>query len=300
MIITRVGGGGLGIQLFQYASGYTLASRLKTDLLVHRVTDAKFRTSYSWDYRLSQFDLGETFVAGKDIYRNLRVPKRIHDSAYRLPLSITRRSAWTDAHFQPNWSSLPDRILIEGVRVGFKYLLECEDEIISLFAKKPDLSSEAVETLEELESTDSVVVHWRLGGYKQSSVHADLGADYYLAVIRQELDRSTFGRVHVFSDEPRSVSDLVYGAGLSKHVKAMSLHSPDQPEKDLALMTRAKTFVMSNSTYSWWAAFLNRRPGVRVIAPPRFFADNEKGNLAYKSDVLKPEWIQASNRVASD
>ena len=290
MIVTRIGGGGLGIQLFQYATGWVLAQRHQTKLFVHRVTDAGHRTSYSWDYRLDSYELGETFVEGDVIPSLLRVPRLLHEFPRGLPTVVTRRSAWTKARFQPDWDRLPDRVLLEGVRGGYRYLSGHDESVARLFTFRGDLSRQAHEVLLEIQESDSIVVHWRLGDYQQSAVHASLGPGYFLTIIRHLLDGSASERALVFSDDPGEVGRLSREAGLGTRVWALDLHSPDEPQLDLALMTHAKTFVMSNSTYSWWAAYLNTRPGHCVIAPPTFFAHDDRENQAYRTDVLRPEW----------
>lgn len=55
---------------------------------------------------------------------------------------------------------------------------------------------------------------------------------------------------------------------------------------DMNLMASCKHNIMANSTFSWWAAYLNKFPGKRVICPKQWFVDGEQ------RVSLPAEWIQ--------
>ncbi len=59
---------------------------------------------------------------------------------------------------------------------------------------------------------------------------------------------------------------------------------------DMQLMSMCKNNIIANSTYSWWAAWLNNSPGKCVIAPVKWFNNN---TIKYSIDILLPEnWIK--------
>jgi hypothetical protein len=61
--------------------------------------------------------------------------------------------------------------------------------------------------------------------------------------------------------------------------------SPEAALADLTLMRRCRHFVIANSSFSWWGAWLGSHPQKRVIAPARWFADGRA-----TPDLLPPDW----------
>ena len=59
--------------------------------------------------------------------------------------------------------------------------------------------------------------------------------------------------------------------------------------EDLYLMSICKHQIIANSTFSWWAAWLNNYPLKRVIAPEKWFA---KKWFAHDLDLIPPDWIR--------
>jgi len=64
-------------------------------------------------------------------------------------------------------------------------------------------------------------------------------------------------------------------------------------QEDFYLMTLFKNLVISNSTFSWWSAYLNKRPNNKIITPWPWFRQKET-NWIYngKHAICPPEWIE--------
>ncbi len=66
----------------------------------------------------------------------------------------------------------------------------------------------------------------------------------------------------------------------------------EQAYEDLALMSACKHFVVGNSTFSWWGAWLSRNPEKFIVAPAsegKFTWGSEKDLIPASWDVLKIE-----------
>jgi hypothetical protein len=56
-------------------------------------------------------------------------------------------------------------------------------------------------------------------------------------------------------------------------------------------MTRCQHFIIPNSTFAWWAAWLGEKQGTLIYAPERWFGTDE---LDY-SDVVPERWLKVPN-----
>jgi hypothetical protein len=88
----------------------------------------------------------------------------------------------------------------------------------------------------------------------------------------------------VFSDDPAGVRASLR---LPEPVLWASDFGERSALQDLRLMSACKHFVIANSTFSWWPAWLSDHPGKQVIAPARWFR-----NPAWDASQLRPpEWM---------
>jgi hypothetical protein len=62
-------------------------------------------------------------------------------------------------------------------------------------------------------------------------------------------------------------------------------------EEDLHLMSSCRHNIIANSTYSWWAAWLNQHPDKWVIAPRRWFGPELMAKINTK-DLFPADWRQ--------
>jgi Glycosyl transferase family 11 len=124
-----------------------------------------------------------------------------------------------------------------------------------------------------------VAVHVRLGDYISNPMaaraHGVPDPGYYVRSIRRLIVEGIPPVVHLVSDEPQEALRRLKDAGLPPGADVY-LTSADSPWKDLAVLAGADAVVMSNSSFSWWGAYLaHRSRKASVIFPPRWFSDPE-------------------------
>jgi hypothetical protein len=324
MIIVKIAGG-LGNQMFQYAAGLSLALRNKTNLKL----DLSFfadRTLESYKYRDFDFDLqifGSIWPIASQIEINQflrqrrwismseRVANKIckminineshHASLKSLLVKITKKFCSRVIYVEPNPSFQPsvlelrDWTYLEGFLQDERYFASIESIIREKFCLLPDETKLPPVTLKlanEIKSVESICLHVRRGDFITSPESVRLvgfcSLDYYLKALQELKSRGVSGRVFVFSDDVKWCRE-----NFTSHEFTVvgDEHSGPRASLHLWLMSLCKNFVICNSTYSWWAAWLSENPNKIVIRPSRWFKLPEWRNL----DICPPSWIKVSN-----
>jgi hypothetical protein len=162
-----------------------------------------------------------------------------------------------------------------------KYFKNIEDIIRKEFTLKKILSSNPIR------DPNAVSIHLRGGDYvkgNRSNFHGVCGPEYYsdaIALIHTHVDSPHF---YIFTD------DLPWAQNHIKFPEPFTIISKtnSDPCEELVLMSSCKHNIISNSTFSWWAAWLNRNPEKIVIAPRKWFNDATMPS----EDIIPSEWIQ--------
>jgi hypothetical protein len=157
-----------------------------------------------------------------------------------------------------HWGYWPVRltgnpISLSGHMQSEKYFLHCSNLIRHYFTMK-----------DEYHDNDYCAIHVRLGDY-DDNYHPRLKIDYY----SRAMDSFPMGtKFTVFSDDIQAASKMFSGCYLSCNIVGFV---NQDTITDFKLMKSFKHFIIGNSTYSWWAAWLSNQPGKQVIAPSNWF-----------------------------
>jgi hypothetical protein len=189
---------------------------------------------------------------------------------------------------QPGFGHSPipaDAQYLEGYVQSSKFFADVSGEIRALF-QPPVSIQKYVHTkyVNLIQRRDNIVViHIRRGDYffRRNSIHGILTSVYYtraIAAARESIPNAEF---IVFSDDNRWCSKQPW-------LKGATLIDERNDCNALYLMTQFRNFIISNSTYSWWGAWLSD-PAARVWAPASWFSPN--GPKDYE-DVYEPSWVR--------
>jgi hypothetical protein len=176
--------------------------------------------------------------------------------------------------------------LRDGVAYGGFYQSECwftgyEDEVRALLRVRPE--HEAAFTARYGDLPGYACLHVRRGDYLDASNGFALPAGYFLRAAEAAEGRPI---VVISDDIPRVRQEL---AALPD-----ARFDANPAMVDLLLLMNADVVVTSNSSFSWWGAWLNRRPDPTVIAPAGWFSFGD--GIERPRGVIPPRWTTIDAR----
>ena len=121
-----------------------------------------------------------------------------------------------------------------------------------------------------------VCVHLRRGDYQnpENAILQVCTPGYYARAVQAVKERCPDAVLYVFSDDVAWAQDNLDAAGL----ETVFLPRGDAAQ-DLDRMRRCRHFILSNSTYSWWAQYLCDAPDKLVLVPDRWYAHTKQTAL---------------------
>ncbi len=292
MVIVKLMGG-LGNQMFQYALARSLSLHHNVDFKM----DSSFlldRTSNSKDivirdYDLSIFNIVENFATleevqklKKKIFNNKRV-----DLLTKKVLSIKRTYVKEPHfHFFPEIFTLGPDIYLDGYWQTEKYFLNYENTIRKDFTFKNPPGKNIPELLNKIKDCNAVCVNVRRGDFLVNSYHGAISTDYYergASIIREKI-----GNLHffIFSDDIKWCQQNLKFSDATTYVTHE--YAGEKFSDYLRSMIHCKHFIIPNSTFGWWAAWLNNNDDKIVIAPQTWFGSGPKDT----QDIIPDNWIK--------
>ena len=157
---------------------------------------------------------------------------------------------------------------------------------------QPDLSEEAGVLADDIKNSHSVCINVRRADFVHlqaaSETHGFCDLKYFERCISLVTEKEPQANFFVFSDDVEWCKDNFSG----KTGFTIVDHSHKGPKFSwyLHLMTLCKHFIIPNSSFAWWAAWLSQRGGL-VLAPKNWFRD-AKINTA---DLFPDHWHLISN-----
>jgi len=278
--------GGLGNQLFQYAFGRLIALRRGEDLKLDKDILGQRGDTYR-AYGLDNFNIRAEIASREEVLK-VKYPYGLISKALRFfkakflrifHIGFEARMLKTKAKY------------LEGFFQSYKYLESIRRELLEEISLKEDITLKYGDLLSEFNSLNSVALHIRRGDYVNNpatkKAHFICDLSYYqkaINLIKEKLnEKNLTPKFFVFSD------DINWAKENFKLFDFIFVSRPEflDPE-ELILMSKAKHNIISNSSFSFWSAWLNNNPEKIVIAPALW---NRKYRRAYK-DLIPEDWLR--------
>jgi hypothetical protein len=306
MIISRLTGG-LGNQMFQYAAGLALAHKHRTALKldtswfpINAVRSGVRRYAYELHCLnvLEQFatqeeinDLvGQNGGLGEKLAYRAATILGLHRLSRVFAPNVGQLHNQESAKFYASFLDLPDNIYLSGTFQSEKFFLPVAEQLRPHFSFRYPLSSEVMALADEIQETQSISVHFRWGDYvsdpKYRQALGVLPMEYYrdaVALLRDKLGAQV--KLYVFSDDIDAVEREFVPDAPRTYVRGVRA---ENSYDELRLMALCRHNIIANSSFSWWAAWLNRNQSKIVIAPDPFF----QGLGAEGADIVPESWVK--------
>ena len=281
MITIRIKGG-LGNQLFQYAAAYALSKRLNTNLTM----DISFFPRQS----LREFKLHYLDIAAKEVDQTvLPVTIELYKSKYinKFLRMIDVRKLRCGRDWTYMLETIPDlvpefftvdrgNIYIDGYYQSEKYFADYRGDLLNQFQTLYETPDSVKELESELDVVNykSVAVHVRRGDFLKAQHHNPshylLDTVYYHRALHYMEEMVAGPEFYWFSDDIEWVKQQ-FGQRKNFHYVSLKTQHPDVDE--LLVMSKCHHIITANSTFSWWAAWLNEFKDAVIVVPAKRYGN---------------------------
>lgn len=275
--------GGLGNQMFQYAL-YCALREQRSDVMISTVhfellkkgavkgipkhgTNFLLDEVFAIDYEEAPHQTVRKYIyTGTGVFTRLLRHFKINKKGYYAECCMTDTSLEALKKL--------DNAYLDGYWQKFSYYYRHEEQIRNRFVFRKPLIGNNLEVAQSIQATNSVSIHVRRGDYLGSSAYTVQDEQYYIQAIRyiqKKVDRPKF---FCFSD------DIVWCfekfGYLGVDITYVDWNKQEAAYVDMQLMSMCKHNIITNSSFSVWAAWLNSNDKKIVIRPKHYYNDHTK------------------------
>lgn len=268
-VIVRIKGG-LGNQLFCYAAARRLALVNNAELVIDDKTGFIRDHRYNRRYVLDQFRLPplKTLPASR-----LNFFSRVRRG---LVKTVNRNRPFPQrSYLEQDGDAFDQRLLdfkvtgsvyIDGYWQSERYFDDVSEVIRQEFQIIPPLDTTNRSVAEKIQASLAVAIHVRWFEKPGEAAFHNLTLGYYRRAVNMIEERFSGSRYYVFSDNPQAARAML-DLPTDRATFIDHNHGDAGAVADLWLMTHCKHFIIANSTFSWWGAWLKNDADKMVIYP---------------------------------
>ncbi len=291
MIVTKLVGGN-GNQMFQYAAGLALAKMHNTDLLLditYLLDKTKRRHLHTnRDYALEMFNISGQ-IATKKIISQFTTPRVGNKYLYFLRKKLFHeRDVFDESKLRDinSFQSLPDNLYLRGYWQSEKYFESIVGPLREEFTFKNKIHYSCEIILNRINNSNSICVIFRRGDFVGHPILDVVTIDYYYAGLNIALKKLNSPHLFVFSDDIKWCQENFQPKNVGVTFVSQEMTGPNA-EYYLQLIVACKHFIIPNSTFGWWGAWLSSEKEKLVIAPKKWY----KGQSDSVHPIVPNNWI---------
>ncbi len=300
--------GGLGNQLFQYGTALSEAIIRGTEIKVSLIGETRSSRNNLpdlFDYklpRLAEYDIytekkSNLVKAGirallmfsNSENPNVFVRRMTKAIGYFLSLLLRIRTRKFIAvpsglGFDPRFSLKNARHLLLGNFHSYRWISPAAKKLL-LQEFKLKMNNPLINKYEKLAMEENpTAVHIRLGDYLDIQELNVISKEYFARALNYLNPNGENRVLWIFTNDENRYPDYLPD---DQHFEIRVISNLLSPCETLEVMRLCNSHIISNSTFSWWGAFLGRNQHGMVIAPKQWFR-NRKDPL----DICPPEWVR--------
>ena len=297
-IIVRIANG-LGNQLFLYSSAYAISKKIHKKLEIDEESGF-LNDSRTIKYELDNFNITSPITSKKfkfnTPYRKLlrKIYKRIDLNRRTKKFLIEDKNKKSFINYSQKYfnGTYQDVVFMEGYFQSEKYFNEYQKEIRSELSFKKIITQNNIEIQKEILSTNSVLLHIRnhvfsetvqkkknISNLEQSNIYTKTTIEHSKKAISFFKEKLVDPKFYIFSNDFSLINQTFIG----DEFKLININN--NPIDDFYLMTLCKYFIVSPSTFSWWAAWLSSNNDKICIKPPKELL------MSNNLDIYPDKWI---------
>lgn len=256
---------GLGNQMFQYAFAKTLQEKTGEKILLDT-------SNYDIEHLHNGFELNRLFEIDLDFATRKQVEK-IATIPNSFIKKVEKKFFTKKTHLIENEQNLDLSVFekkgdlyFEGYWQNEKYFEPIKSKINSIFDFKLNLNEKTENALKKI-NQKTASVHIRRGDYLLS-MNKDLNIctnKFYQDALNFLQEKTQIEQFFVFSDDVEwCKNNFDFG---EKNTFFVDWNKETDSWQDMFLMSKCKFNIIPNSSFSFWAAYLNQNKDKIVIAP---------------------------------
>lgn len=248
--------GGLGNQLFQLSTGIAASKKFSRPLIINC---GRFKRDRVYNRTLEVENVLNINYPYKKLYMNAVLEKVLTGcSKVSTRIDILQNSVG-DLHFPQNLHTKNKLLILDGYWQSNVFFDSIEDEMSRIYNVNVPLPiSDESKQIASKKRPVRCIIHVRQ--FTKNNDNVD--TSYYLAAIQHVKNKYECENYLVVSE----TTDPINAFSETFPTLKFSYQASDI-KTDFYTMTTAKYFIGSNSTFSWWAAFLNKQNAVEQIFP---------------------------------
>lgn len=275
--------GGLGNQMFCYAAARAVAEQMKLPLFIDISSYANdtFGRSFALsNYKIEAENIG---FSRKNVLSKIGRKLRIWNydiisspDQYQNVNGKSRKSIYLDGFWH---------------RQNFKIFDKYKEKILNEFTYSGNISQPCLKLLEENDDYYTIAVHLRYGDYVK--IGCCIETSYYEKAIRMMEkclpNKHKKIRMLVFSEDIETSKKIIGKIDTEFEKIYINRQYGFSDWEEFYLISHCNAQVVSNSTFSWWAAYLCQSDGQRVVVP---VVKKWQDYGCWEENYFPEDWVQ--------